>query len=448
MATVSTSESQPKLIRAVGLFDATMLVMGGIVGSGIFMNPYVVARQVHTPLLIIGAWLAGGVIALLGAFVYAELGARMPDVGGQYAYLRAAYHPALGFLYGWVLLLVIQTGGMAAVTVTFANYFLALWPMPVSPKVVALVTLALLTLINCLGVKIGARVQSGLMLARIAAIAALVVAGIFLVRTPHPVGRPVLDQPPSFGLLAAFGAAMVPVVFAYGGWQTSNFVAAEIRDPRRNLARALLVGVAGVVLLYVLVNIACVRALGPAGLAATDRPATSVMEVALGAAGMKFIAAGIALSTVGFLSQSVLTAPRVYFAMAEDGLFFRAVAQVHPRTRVPIAAIVLQSVWTAVIALSSRYEQILSYVIAMDALFWGLTATCLFIFRLREGPNAKAEGFRVPGHPWTTALFALASWAVAAASVYKYPQNTLIGVLILALGVPIYWLWQRRKQAA
>ena len=447
MSSVPTPESQPKLVRAVGLFDATMLVMGGIVGSGIFMNPYVVARQVHTPLLIVGAWLAGGVVALLGAFVYAELGARMPDVGGQYAYLRSAYHPALGFLYGWVLLLVIQTGGMAAVTVTFANYFLALWPIPIPPKVLALITLAVLTLINCFGVKLGARVQSGLMLARIAAIAAVVVAGIFLVRAPHAISRPVLDQPPSFDLLAAFGAAMVPVLFAYGGWQTSNFVAAEIRDPRRNLARALLIGVAGVVILYVAVNVACVRALGPAGLAATERPATSVMDVALGPRGVSLIAFGIALSTVGFLSQSVLTAPRVYFAMAEDGLFFRAIAAVHSRTRVPVAAIVLQSVWTAVIALWLDYTRILSYVIAMDALFWGLTATCLFVFRRRDR-GASEGGFRVPGHPWTTLVFVIAAWSVAAASIYKYPQNTLIGVAILALGVPVYWLWQRRRQAA
>jgi basic amino acid/polyamine antiporter, APA family len=447
MSSVSTPESQPKLVRAVGLFDATMLVMGGIVGSGIFMNPYVVARQVHTPLLIVGAWAAGGVIALLGAFVYAELAARMPDVGGQYAYLRSAYHPALGFLYGWVLLLVIQTGGMAAVTVTFANYFLALWPMPVPPKVLALITLAVLTVINCFGVKLGARVQSGLMLARIAAIAAVVVAGLFLIRTPHAIARPVLDRPPSFDLLTAFGAAMVPVLFAYGGWQTSNFVAAEIREPRRNLARALLIGVTGVVILYIAVNVACVRALGPAGLAATERPATAVMDVALGPRGVSLIAFGIALSTVGFLSQSVLTAPRVYFAMAEDGLFFRAIAAVHPRTHVPVAAIVLQSVWTAVIALWLDYARILSYVIAMDALFWGLTATCIFVFR-RRARGARDGGFRVPGHPWTTLIFVIAAWSVAAASIYKYPQNTLIGVAILALGVPVYWLWQRRRQVA
>ncbi len=251
-----------RLLRRVGLFDATMLVMGGIVGSGIFINAYVVARQVHTPVLILAAWIVGGLLAMLGAFIYAELADRMPDVGGQYAYLREAYHPAVGFLYGWVLLLVIQTGGMAAVTVTFARYFAELtdWNLPEGPTVVA--TLTLLTLINCLGVKLGSRVQSALMVLKIAAIAGLVVAGFLLIRAPLSAAHPVTDQPMSFSLATAFGAAMVPVLFAFGGWQTTNFVAGEIKEPRKNLPRALLIGVAGVITLYVTVNMVYVRALG------------------------------------------------------------------------------------------------------------------------------------------------------------------------------------------
>src|ERR1700742_5168370 len=240
----------PRLARQVGLFDATMIVMGGIVGAGIFINPYVVAQQVHTPLLIFGAWGAGGILAMLGAFVYAELAALRPAVGGQYAYLREAFHPAVGFLYGWVLLLVIQTGGMAAVTVTFARYLLELTGWSVSERVVVVVTIAVLTLINCLGVKLGSRVQSVLMLLKIAAIAGLVGAGIFLVHSPQPLLHPVFDRPPSFVLLTAMGAAMVPVLFAFGGWQTTNFIAEEIKEPRKNLSRALVVGVAGVILLY------------------------------------------------------------------------------------------------------------------------------------------------------------------------------------------------------
>src|SRR5512146_978534 len=436
--------SQPKLARQIGLFDATMIVMGGIVGSGIFINPYVVAQRVHTPVLILGAWLAGGVIALLGAFIWAELASRMPDVGGQYAYLREAYHPAFGFLYGWALLLVTQTGGMAAVTVTFARYFVELTKTALPERAAAFLTLAVLTIINCLGVKFGSRVQSALMVLKITAIAGLVIAGLARIGAPHPLTHPVLDQAPSLGLLTAFGAAMVPVLFAYGGWQTANFVAEEIKEPRRNLSRALLIGVAGVILLYTAVNVVCVRALGPAALAETTRPATAVARMALGETGATLIAIGITVSTLGFLSQSILTAPRVYFAMAEDGMFFRGVARVNARTRVPMVAIILQSVWTAVVVASGRYEQILNYVVSMDFLFFGLTATCIFVFRRRERADVAQPSYRVPGHPFTTALFVAAAWLVVINTIYTYPGNSLLGYGILLLGLPVYFFWAKR----
>ena len=337
-ASLTSSASNPNqqppptgLLRQVGLFDATMIVMGGIVGAGIFINPYVVAQQVHTSLLILGVWIIGGIVAMLGAFVYAELAARRPAVGGQYAYLREAFHPVVGFLYGWVLLLVIQTGGMAAVTVTFARYLLELTGWTISERLIVVVTIVALTVINCMGVKLGSRMQSVLMLLKIGAIAGLIGAGLFLVHSPHPLLHPALDRPPSLELLTAVGAAMVPVLFAFGGWQTTNFIAEEIKDPRRNLSRALVLGVAGVIILYVGVNFVCVRTLGPQGLADTRVPATAVMRVAMGDSGARLIALGIAISTLGFLSQSVLTAPRVYFAMARDGSFFRGVAKVTER---------------------------------------------------------------------------------------------------------------------
>ena len=210
-----------------------MIVMGGIIGSGIFINPYVVAQQVHTPWLILGVWIAGGVVAMLGAFIYAELAARRPAVGGQYAYLREAFHPMIGFLYGWVLLLVIQTGGMAAVTVTFARYLVELTGWQISERFIVELTLVVLTVINCLGVKLGSRMQSVLMVLKIAAIAGLIAAGLMLVRAPHPLLHPVLDRAPSLDLLTAVGAAMVPVLFAFGGWQTSNFIAEEVRNRAR-----------------------------------------------------------------------------------------------------------------------------------------------------------------------------------------------------------------------
>jgi APA family basic amino acid/polyamine antiporter len=237
---------------------------------------------------------------------------------------------------------------------------------------------------------------------------------------------------------------MVPVVFAYGGWQTASFVAGEMKNPRRDLPRALVLGVAGVALLYTLVNFVCVRALGVATLANTKTPASQVMRMALGSQGATIIAMGIAISTLGFLSQSVLTAPRVYFAMANDGVFFRQLSWVHPRTRVPVFAIIAQSIWTMVILLTGSYEKILNYVISMDAIFWALTAGCLFVLRKRM-PQRSA--FSMPGHPYTTALFCLACAGVVANTIYKYPGNTLIGVAILAAGIPMYYIWKRTSRA-
>jgi len=435
------SSHKSTLARKLGLFDATMLVMGGIVGSGIFINPYVVAQQVHTPALILGAWMFGGVIGVGGAFIWAELAATLPKVGGQYAYLREAYHPAVGFLYGWVLLFVIQTGGMAAVSITLARYFVELTGLQAPDWIVATMALGTLTLINCLGVKTGGRTQSALMVLKIVAIAALVIAGTTLTGK-HVTITTAADRQSS---LTSFGAAMVPVLFAYGGWQTANFLAAEVKDPKKNLPRGLLLGVLGVVLLYLAVNWVCLRSLGPQALAATRTPATAVMRLALGQRGAAFIAAAITISTLGFLSQSILTGPRVYFAMADDGLFFRAVAWLDPRTRVPVVAIVLQSVWTMIIAVSGRYEQILNYVISMDFLFFGLTATTIFVFRrrARRGEMRASAGYRVPGHPVTTAIFAAVCGWVVGNTIYRYPQNSLIGFAFLLAGIPVYWFWSR-----
>lgn len=440
--------SAPGLARRLGLFDATMLVTGGIVGSGIFVNPHVVAKQVHTPALIVGAWVAGGAIALLGAFVYAELAARRPQVGGQYAYLRDAYHPAVAFLYGWALLLVIQTGGMAAVAVTFARYFREVTHVPLGEGALAAAALASLVAVNCLGVRAGSSVQSGLMVLKIVAIAALVAAGLFFAgRAPEPTTA-TAASPPADGLLA-FGAAMTPVMFAYGGWQTASFVAGEMRDPRRDLARGLLIGVLGVIALYVAVNVACVAALGAAGLADTPAPATRVMAMAFGERGASLIAVGIAVSTLGFLSQGMLTAPRVYFAMADDGLFFRLVAWLDPRTRAPVVAIALQGALALVIALSGTYEQILNYVVSVDFIFFGLTAGTLFVFRRRAAASESGTdepGARVPGHPVTTALFIAACALIVFSTIAKYPANSAIGLGIMLAGVPVYLL--RRRRAA
>ena len=421
-----------------------MLVMGGIIGSGIFVTPAEVARHVDTPFLIVGVWVLGGIVALAASFVYAELAARRPEVGGQYAYLRDAYGKMPAFLYGWALLLVIQSGGMAAVAITFARYFGNLVQLPLADSAVAVAVLALLTVINCLGVRSGSNVQSGLMVLKILAIATLVFVGIWLspaIKTPAAGA-----VPRSVSTLAAIGAAMTPVMFSYGGWQTSSFVAGEMRDPRRDLARGLLFGVAGVVLLYTLVAFVCVHALGPAGLSASKTPATDVMRLALGEKGATFIAIGIAISALGFLSQGMLTAPRVYFAMAEDGLFFQSVAKLNTKTRVPVVAIILQGVAAAAIALSGTFGQILSYVVSVDFIFFGLTGAALFVFRHRD-PNQKVA-FKAPLHPVTTGLFVAACAITIVATVWNNPKNSLIGYAILLAGVPACLYWQRKNRSA
>lgn len=426
------------LARRLNAFDATMLVMGGIIGSGIFINPYVVARQVHTPALILGVWAAGGAIALIGAFVYAELAALRPEVGGQYAYLRDALHPSVAFLYGWAMLLVVQSGGMAAVAVTFARYTLELTGVAMPEWQLATGTLAILTLINCLGVRSGTNTQTALMLLKLAAIAMLIVVGAAVAT---PVAERAVTQTTSAAPLMAMLAAMTPVMFAYGGWQTASFMSGELVRPRRDLAIGLLAGVAGVIAVYLAVNVVCLRVLGPEGLAATTTPASTLMRAALGERGATLIAAGIAVSTLGFLSQGMLTAPRVYYAMAEDKLFFRAVGRLHPRTRVPVLAIVLQGLAAIAIALSGTYEQILNYVVSVDFIFFGLTGVALFVFRRR---NLPAAGFRTPLHPVTTGVFVLACWLVVIGTFLKSPANSAIGLVILAAGVPAWWWWARR----
>ena len=437
------AEGRPGLVARIGLFEATLVVMGGIVGSGIFVNPSVVAQHVHSAPLILGAWVVGGVVALVGAFIYAELSERMPAVGGQYAYLREAFHPLVAFLCGWALLLVINAGGVAAVAVTFARYALELTGAPIGETALAIVTIVGLAAINCLGVRSGSLVQGVLMVLKVGALAALIVLG-WLFHRPPPSA---MAAPPD-GLLA-FGGAMVPVLFAYGGWQTTCFIASEVRDPRRTMPRALVAGVVTVIVLYVGVSWVCLAGLGPAGLAATETPASALMRRTLGQRGATFIALGIAISTLGFLSQSLLTMPRVYFAMATDGLFFRSVARVSRRTHAPVVAILVLAATSTAVALSGRYDQILGYVVFADWVFFGLSAASLFVLRRRRiGGDLSAIRFPVPGHPWTTGGFVLVSALVVLSTVRAYPTNTAIGLAVLLAGLPAYWLLTRRTSVA
>lgn len=423
-----------------------MMVMGGIIGSGIFLNPAIVAQRVSTPALAVGVWAVGGVVALAGAFCFAELGARFPLVGGGYAYLRDALHPLVAFLYGWTLLLVIATGAIAAVAVTFARYAATLVGAGEAVVVpLAIVAILLLTAINILGVRPGAVTQNVFTVLKIGALVSLIVAG--LAASPSTSGTAVPHSSNAGGLVTVIGVALLPVLFAYGGWQQTNFVAAEIVEPRTTLPRALVLGVAGVVALYVLANVAYVRQLGVAGLAASLAPAADVMRSAIGPGGATFISAGIAVSTFGFLNLVILVTPRVYQAMAADGLFFGRVANLHPRYRTPVVALLFQATWAVVLTLSGTYGQLLDYVVFGDWIFFGLAGVAVFVFRRRdvtaEGVGTK-PAFVTPGYPWVPALFVAAAAYAVASSIRSNPANAAIGGGLIALGVPAFLFWAAR----
>jgi APA family basic amino acid/polyamine antiporter len=425
----------------IGFPSAVMLVIGGVVGVGIFVNPAVVARDIGSPTLILAAWVAGGVIALLGAFLYAELASRLPSTGGEYVYLRDSYGPLAGFLFGWTTLFVVHAGGMAAVAIVLAKNVDVLAGGRLSEKLVVAVTLAGLAAVNCAGVRTGNGVQAALGALKVLVIFAVIATGLFFA----PDALPGLHAAPAHDTVKGFGAAMIPVVFSYGGWQTANYVTGEIRDPARNLSRALLAGVVLVILLYLLVNVACLRALGPF-LGATLTPVSDVLERVAGPTGARLAAAAISLSALAFLSQAMLTGPRVYFAMARDGLFFRGLAQVSQTRRVPAAAIMLQAVWVGVLAFSGSYSQILSYVIAMNFLFFALSASCVFVLRRRDAGSRHAHASAL--HPWSTVVFIAACLCIVGFSFWAYPFDSLAGYGIMALGILPYLFWRSRFRRA
>jgi APA family basic amino acid/polyamine antiporter len=421
-----------------------MAVIGGIIGGGIFRTPAAVAERVGSSTLILAAWVVGGAVALIGAFCFAELGQRRPRAGGGYVYLRETWGPLPAFLYGWALLLVIASGAIAAIAVTFADYSLALTGLPTHlTRPVAIGAILFVSAVNYLGVAPGAVVQNFFTLLKLAAIAALVVIGL-------AAGLPAeLPAPP--GAPAAFGAALVPILFTYGGWQQTNFIAEEMKDPERDLPRALIVGVGVVIVVYLLANLAYLHVLGAAGLAASTAPAADAMRRVLGPAGGTLIAAGIAVSTFGFLNLVVLVTPRVFQAMASDGVFFPRLARLHPVHRTPAAAIGVQALWASALVLSGSFGQLVDYVAFADWIFFGLTVAGLFVYRARDGRNgtvARSGAFRTPGYPWTPALFVAAAMFVVASSVRSNPRNALIGSGLLALGVPVYWYWRRRGERA
>jgi APA family basic amino acid/polyamine antiporter len=431
--------------RRLGLFSGTMAVVGGIIGGGIFRTPAAVAERAGSVGLTLAVWITGGVVALAGAFCFGELGARRPRAGGGYVYLRETFGPLPAFLYGWTLLLVIATGAIAAVAVLFADYALALLGLPAGWNLpLAIASVVVLSGINYLGVRPGALTQNLFTVLKLLALALLIGVGLaWASPVPASAPRPVAHGSP----IVSFGAALVPVLFTYGGWQQTNFIAEEIVQPERTLPRALVLGVIIVVVVYLSANLAYLRVLGLGGLAASTAPAAEVMERLLGPRGAGLIAAGIAISSFGFLNLVILVTPRVFQAMAADGVFLPRLARLHPVYQTPADAILLQAGWALLLILSGSFAQLVDYVTFGDWIFFGLTVAGLFVYRRRDR-GAPATGFRTPGYPFTPALFVLAAAYVVVSAIAANPRNAALGSVLIALGVPVYAYWARRARLA
>jgi APA family basic amino acid/polyamine antiporter len=448
---VMTRPPDVRYAARLGTFSGTMLVVGGIIGAGIFLSPSIVVQRVGTAPLTMGAWGLGALVAIIGGFVYAELGARRPRAGGTYVYLREAFGTLPAFLYGWAVFLIIGTGAIAAVAMTGANYLAELLRLPAEAgRSIAIGLIVVLTAINVAGVRIGATTGNVLTVLKLSAIAMLVLAALLLTpRFDPPETQALLTPlaPPATwsATVAAMGAALVPVLFSFGGWQQTNAVAEELIDPERTLPRALILGVLIVAATYLLVNLAYLRALGLEGLAASRAPASDAMQVYLGAGGRTVITFGIVTSTVGFLSMVILMSARVYQAMAADGLFFESMAKLHPRTQTPVAALLWQAVVALVLLLSGTYGQLLDYVVFADWIFFGSTAATLLVLRARDDARGVTIPVRAPWHPFSTLLFVAAAGYVVIGSVLSNPGNALRGTLLLALGLPVYAYWMRKR---
>jgi APA family basic amino acid/polyamine antiporter len=385
-------------------------------------------------------WTLGGVVALIGAFVWAELASRFPHVGGQYIYLQRAYHPVVGFLYGVALLFIINGGSLAAVSILFASYvdrsFVPLGAAGI--RFVAALALVGLTAVNAVGVRAGKLTNNVLMAAKVLGMVALV--ALAFGHGAPPASR--FDFAPASVFAGAsmqmLFTALVPILFAYGGWQSCANIAAEIKNPERNLARANVLGVIVVVALYLSLNLAYLWVLTPAQVAASPALAADVARAVAGAAGAQFVALLIVVSSLGFLAVVILTGPRLYYAMAADGVFFGRAARLHPRYQTPVFALWFQAAISLALLTTNTYDQLLSYVVFADWLFFGLTAGALFIVRRRDLSTAGVS--RVPGHPWTTMAFVAVAVGVVINSLVAYPVQSLIGSTILAVASVVFFV--------
>jgi len=428
------------LKRTMGSRDLTLLVVGNVIGSGIFLVPASVMRQSGQSVsMAMSVWLIGGVLSLLGALSYAELGSMDPEAGGLYAYIRDAFGPFPAFLYGWTLFFVIGAGTIAALAVAAADYVTQFTPLSAAAKqVVAVALIAVMAAINVRGTRESTSVQN--LTTGIKVVAILLMSGLLIALGTGSTTSVVSETaiPPS---ITGVGLSVISVLWAYEGWQYVTFVAGEAKDPQRTIPRALILGTLLLITIYLVANVAYVAALGTARMAASERVAGEAVAQVLGATAGKAIALAIIVSMYSAAHATVITVPRVYFAMARDGVFFRQLAAVHPRFGTPAVAVLSSCAWAAVLALSGTFDQLLTYVVFIGWIFYALGAAAVIALRISR-PDA-ARPFRVPGYPLTPALFVLAAAAIVLNTVITQPAQAAIGIGVVLLGAPAFLMWRR-----
>ncbi|HYX81239.1 MAG TPA: amino acid permease, partial [Gemmatimonadales bacterium] len=422
------------LKRELGLLDATMINVGTMIATAIFIVPAEVAAAVPGSLLMILVWIAGGAVSLLGALSVAELGAAYPEAGGQYAYLREAYGPLWGFLYGWTGLLVINPASVAAIAVGFARYFGYFVSLSEAwIRITGILSVLALTALNCRGVRLGATTQNVLTSLKMAALVLLIITA-FVVPGGSVENLKPLWPAESWGrLIGPFGVAMVAVLWAYDGWIETTYVGSEIRDPGRILPRSIILSTVIVIALYVLSSIAYSYVLSPNRMASSTLVASDAVQRTLGPRGAALVAAAIVISALGANNGIILTAARIPYAMARQGLFFQAQGYVHPRYATPIIALITQAIISAILAASGTYDRLFTYVVFAEFLFYALSAGA--VLRLRRRAPELARPYRTWGYPWTPIVFIVCAALLVGNTIWKKPRESAVGAGLIALGL-------------
>lgn len=447
----------PGLARRLGALDGALITIGAVIGTGIFLTGGDVARSAPTPALVLLVWAAGGALSLAGALTYAELGAMIPRAGGLYDYLAAAYGPVWGFFYGWASLLVIMSGGIAAIAVGFGEYLGSFIPFfagthtlvhvggwaPNGTQLAAVLAILLLTVINHFGVREGATTQNVLTALKVAAIVAFVALGL---AAPARATAATAITPLAGPLVSGFGVAMIAALWTYDGWYGLTFSAGEMRDPGRTLPRGLILGTLAVAALYIGMNVVYLRALPMPALAASRRTAEEAAAALFGGSGARLMAMAVVIASFGCLASTILYSSRIYQPMAEDGMFFRGIAAIHPRWRTPVRSLWLQSAWAMALALTGSYVQLFTWVTFAGVLFHVAGGAAVFVLRARHPEMPRP--YRVWGYPVVPALFILGMAWLVVNTLAERPRESLAGLLFIAAGWPAYRWWRRRRPAA